>query len=188
MKHLKYLFLLIFPIVIISCSTSYEQNQVGMEKLDADLKKQFGPDAWYTSIGYSMAPDNENVYVVAVDKTDKPESMMQERWLNDAKEWQKVANVNVDVKNGKPEDYMFQLDKNNIKLAKLGELISTSKTEVEKAKSEQALKLKIAVVATNNVVLNAADRFTYTIIWEGKDKQSYSLTYGLDGSLKNKNF
>lgn len=186
-KVLPIFFIVLSALFFSGCSAPYTFDKAGMEKLNSNLIKKFGNDAWYTNVGYSTSTENEDIYVVSLDKTDNPKSLKQERWLCEDNNWQQVANVNVDIKNGAPEDYMFQLDKNGVSLGKLGELITDSKTLVQKEKNIKEPKLKIALIATSNIILNKEERITYTIIWEDAEKNTYSYTYGLDGKLKRSN-
>lgn len=184
---------LLLPAIIISifflasCNETYTFDKAGMEKVNQKVVEKFGKDAWYTTVSYAASPDNENVYVISADKCDDPATLMQERWVCQGSDWEKLANVNLDIKNGEAQDYMFQLDKNDVSLAKLGELISQSKSELAKEKNIPDAKLKIALVATNNIVIQKEDRITYTIIWKDKNNQTYSYTYSLDGKLKRSN-
>lgn len=189
MKRICSILLTLFTIFgLASCGGGYTADKAGMEKLNTDLQEKFGADAWYTIVSYSVSPDNENTYVVSVDETAKPDSKVQDRWVKQGADWDRLATVNIDIKNGQPKDYMFQLDKNNISLSKLGGLITHSQELLRNEKNIKDIKLKIAVIATNNVVLSNDDRFTYTVILEDKaSKETYSFTYNLNGELKNRN-
>lgn len=189
MKHICSILLTLVTVIgLTSCSESYTADTAGMEKMNTDLQKKFGPDAWYTIVSYSVSPDNESKYVVSVDETATPDSRVQDRWVKQGADWDRLATVNIDIKNGQPKDYMFQLGKNNISLSKLGGLITHSQELLRNEKNIKDTKLKIAVIATNNVVLNNNDRFTYTVMLEDKaGKETYSFTYDLNGELKNRN-
>jgi len=179
---------LIVTLFLQSCGKSYTHDAAGMKMLNQDLIEKFGADAWYTNVSYSVSPDNKNIYVVSADLTDNPESLTQDRWLKEDNTWQKVAKVNLDIQNGAARDYMFQLDRGHISLETLGKLITDTRTTLEKEKSLTGLKLRIAIVATSNVVLSQQERFSYTVILEDEEGNTYSATYDLDGKVRNRNF
>jgi hypothetical protein len=179
---------LIVALLFQSCGKSYTHDAAGMKMLQQDLLEKFGTDVWYTNISYSVSPDNKNIYVVSADLTDNPESLTQDRWLKEDNTWQKIAKVNLDIQNGAPRDYMFQLDHGQINLETLGQLITGTRNTLEKEKNISGLKLRIAVVATSNVVLNQNERFSYTVILEDESGNTFSTTYDLDGKVRNRNF
>ncbi len=188
MNKLILLLGIVTALFLQSCGKSYTHDAPGIKELNQDLKEKFGADAWYTNVSYSVSPDNKNIYVVSADQTDNPESLMQERWLKEGNTWQKIAKVNLDIQNGAPRDYMFQLDQGGISLETLGQLITDTRDSLQKEKGLTELKLKIAIVATSNIVLNKNDRYSYTVIFEDPENNSYSATYDLNGKIKNRNF
>ncbi len=186
----KYLGVLLAVAVLFlsACGGSYDANKQGFEKLNNDLKDKFGADTWYTSISLSKGGEGNAGYIVAVDKTDKPESMRQEKWVKMGDMWEQAANVTLDIKNGKPVDFMFQLDK-EISLPTLGGLIEQSQQKLKDEKKIWNTKLKLAIVSTNNTILSKEEKINYTVILEDKEAtNSYSFTYNLKGKLVNSSY
>ena len=184
---MKLIYLLTISLCLFatSCKTKYEQNAEGFKKLSTDLESKFGKDAWYTSISLSKAGDGNEGYIVAVDKTDDPSSLKQERWVKSGGMWEQAANVTVEVKGGQPSDFMFRLNK-EIDLSKLGEFVTTTKKTLEEEKKITNATLKLAIVSTNNTILNKSEKINYTVILTAPEGgNTYSYTYNNRGELVN---
>jgi hypothetical protein len=188
---MRNIFLSIASLIILffaACGTTYETNKQGFEQINTELKEHFGANAWYTSISYSKGGEGNSGYLLAVDKTDEPQSLRQEKWVRIGSSWEKAANVTLDIKNGKPEDYMFQLDK-EISLPTLGGLVESSIQKLKDDKKIDNASLKLAIVSTNHTILSKQDKINYTVILDDSDgENSYSFTYNLKGELINSNY
>jgi len=178
---------LLICISAISCKTKYEQNAEGFAKLSADLEKKFGKESWYTSISFSKAGEGNEGYIVAVDKTDDPSSLRQERWVKSGGIWEQAANITMEIKGGKPSDYMFRLNK-EIDLSRLGGFVETTKKKLQDEKKINDATLKLAIVSTNTTILNKAEKINYTVIYSTPDNNTYSITYNSKGDILNSNY
>lgn len=182
---MRYRIIIILSIVIslTACKSKYEQNQVGFEKLQTDLKDKFGADAYYTIVNMSAAGDETMGYTFFVDKTDAAEDIRQERWVLDAGTWMNAGYANMQIDRDNPQFYKFQLGK-EVDLAQLGQLIETSKKQfIDDGKGADPV-LKLAQVNTNNTVQDADSKYQYTVKWAQKgSKEEHSYTYDRSGKL-----
>jgi len=178
---------LLICLLAASCKTKYEQNAAGFRKLSTDLEDKFGKDAWYTSISLSKAGQDNEGYIVAADKTDDPSSLRQERWIKSGGMWEQAANVTMEVRGGKPADFMFRLNK-EIDLSKLGNFIEIAQKKLEEDKKIKGT-LKLAVVSTNTTIINKAEKINYTVILDApSDNNTFSFTYNSNGDLVNSSY
>src|SRR6478752_10392003 len=73
MQTSKLTIILFFSLLMFSCKSGFEHNKTGMEKLNKELKEEFGADAWYTSIELVNSGGSDDV--VTVDETKDPNSL-----------------------------------------------------------------------------------------------------------------
>jgi hypothetical protein len=176
---------LLLSVLLFSCKTKYEYNAEGMGKLNSVLKEKFGDDAWYTGVTIRTISADETA--VIVEETKDPNSLKQEQWMKQSDSWQKLSNVALQIQNGKPEDYMFQLDK-QASLSRLNELMQECRGKLREVEQVPDAEITFASIKSTNEVHNRNERILYTISFHSaaKDK-SYSFVFGLDGKLKDFN-
>lgn len=184
MKSLSVLPLILFAFLLSACSGSYTFEASSLDKLNTDLKTKFGEDAWYTSIVLKNNSSGKNI--VTVDVTKDPNSLRQAQWVLRG-EWEKSSDISLRIDNGKPEDYMFQLDK-EVSFKMIGKLIQQSIDQLKNEENIVDATVQTASAITKNEISNKQSGVLYTISLHSaaKDK-SYSFVYNLDGSLKDFN-
>lgn len=168
-------------IVLSSCSGGYNFSAVSLEKLNTDLKEKFGADAWYTSI---VLKDNGSgkKNIVTVDVTKDPNSLRQAQWVLRG-EWEKSTDITLRIDGGKPEDYMFQLDK-EASLNQIEKLITLSKDQLKNEESVENAEIQVASIITNNEIRTKEEGIVYTLsFFSIKENKSYSFVYDLKGNL-----
>lgn len=193
MDHNKYLPMklkwisgaLLLSVLLFSCKTKYEYNAEGMAKLNQVLKEKFGADAWYTGVTIRTVSTDETA--VIVEETKDPNSLKQEQWLKQSDSWEKLSNVTLQIHNGKPEDYMFQLDK-QAGLSKLSDLIQQCRQKLSEVEQVDDGEITFASIKSVNEVHNRDERILYTVSFhsDSKDK-SYSFVFDRNGKLKDFN-
>lgn len=171
--------------LLFSCKTKYEYNAEGMGKLNDALKEKFGPDAWYTGITIrTISPDET---AVIVEETKDPNSLKQEQWMKQSDSWEQLSNVALQIQNGKPEDYMFQLDK-QASLSKLNDLMQQCRQKLLEVEEVNDAEITFASVKSANEVRSANERILYTISFHsGAKDKSYSFVFDINGKLKDFN-
>jgi hypothetical protein len=184
MRRLKTMLLCALPFLLFSCKSGFEHNKAGMEKLAKELKEEFGPEAWYTSIELANSGGSDDV--VTVDQTKDPNSLKQEQWSQFHGFWDKKADITLSIQGAEPKSFMFQLDK-EVSLTKLGELMEQSTKQLQEKGIEDA-QVILAQIKASNQMNTKAEGIYYSISLQSKKKaKSYNFVYNLDGSLKNLN-
>jgi len=170
--------------LLFSCKSGFERNKTGMEKLSQELKEEFGPDAWYTSIEIA---GNGSDDVVTVDETKDPNSLKQEQWSQYQGFWDKKSDITLSIEGARPESFMFQLDK-EVSLGLLGELMEKSVQQLKTEKQVDDGVVTLAQVRASKQMNTKAEGIYYSISVESKKaRKSYNFVYRLDGSLKQLN-
>ena len=184
MKILQLFSFLFACFLLSSCSGGYNFNADSLTKLNTDLKAKFGEDAWYTSI--VLKDNGKGRNIITVDVTKDPNSLRQAQWVLRG-EWEKSSDITVQIANGKPEDYMFQLDQ-KVSFTQLSKLINNSIDQLKDQENIVDATVETASVISKNEIRSSESRILYTISLHSaaKDK-SYSFVYNLDGSLKDFN-
>ena len=173
-------FIILCTLFISSCAGKYNFSYLSLEKLNDDLKSKFGADAWYTSI--VMKDNGKGNNIITVDFTDDPNSLRQEQWELRG-EWEKVTDMTVRIEKGKPEDYMFQLDK-EASLLRIEKLVNLSKDVMKREDNVSDAQLKVASIISNNLVSAQEERKVYTLsFYSNTTKKNYSFVFNLNGEL-----
>lgn len=182
MRLLKTALLCSLPFLLYSCKSGFEHNKAGMEKLNKELKEEFGAEAWYTSIELANSGGSDDV--VTVDQTKDPNSLKQEQWSQFHGFWDKKADITLSIQGAEPKSFMFQLDK-EVSLPKLGELIVLSQKKLADEQDAGDSQLILAQIKASTQMNTKAEGIYYSISLESKKKnKSYNFVYNLDGSLK----
>ena len=181
MLCLKYLSLIIISFLFFSCKSGFEHNRLGMEKLDKELKDEFGVETWYTSIEIENAGSSDDV--ITIDQTTDPNSLKQEQWVQFHGIWEKKANITLSIEGAEPKSFMFQLDK-EISLGKLGELMESSIKSLTEKNIKDA-KVVLAQIKASNQMNNKQDGIYYSISLKSETAgKSFRFIYDTKGNLK----
>lgn len=182
----KLLFLtLLISVLLFSCKTKYEYNAEGMAQVTEALNSKFGADAWYTGITIRTISEKESALLAEV--TEDPNSLKQEQWTKQGDSWQKVANVALQIQNGKPQDYMFQLGK-QASLTTLNELVQKCREKLQEVEQINDGEISFASIKSNTEVRNADERILYTVSMHSPtNNKSYSFVFDQNGKLKDFN-
>lgn len=182
MRLLKTALLCSLPFLFYSCKSGFEHNKAGMEKLNKELKEEFGAEAWYTSIELANSGGSDDV--VTVDQTKDPNSLKQEQWSQFHGFWDKKADITLSIQGAEPKSFMFQLDK-EVSLSKLGELMELSMKKLSTEQGVDDSQVLLAQIKASTQMNTKAEGIYYSISLESKKKnKSYNFVYNLDGSLK----
>lgn len=181
MRYRNSLSLLLLPLLLFSCKSGFERNKAGMEKLNAELKKEFGAGAWYTSIEIAGSGSDD---VVTIDQTKDPNSYKQEQWQQYHGLWDKKADITLTIQGAQPESFMFQLDK-EVSLSRLGELMEQAQQKLRTEKQVDDGVITLAQAKASAQMNNKAEGIYYSLSIESKKaRKSFNFIYKLDGSLK----
>lgn len=173
-------------IISTGCNPPYSTDAEGMKKLEQDLIKEFGANAYYTYISY-LRLNEDDAYGVKVQVSEEKESIQQDEYLFEAGSWVRTGPMTMQLGAETPGFYKFQLG-DGVTVAKLGEMIEKSKSDFLGKYSDKTPILTLAVLNTNNTVTDANSKFRYTVILKDKNSEiTHSYTYGVDGGLLNSN-
>jgi len=175
----------LFSVLLFSCKTKYEYNAEGMAQVTEALNSKFGTDAWYTGVTIRTISEKESALVAEV--TEDPNSLKQEQWSKQGDSWQLAANVSLQIQNGKPQDYMFQLGK-QASLTTLNELIQKCREKLEEVEQISDGQVTFASIKSATEVRNADERILYTVSMHSpSNNKSYSFVFNQKGKLKDFN-
>lgn len=181
----KLLVTFFFSLLLYSCKSGFEHNKAGMEKLNAELKKEFGAEAWYTSIELVNSGGSDDI--VTVDQTKDPNSLKQEQWSQFHGFWEKKADITLSIQGAEPKSFMFQLDK-EVSLAKLGELMEQSRKRLLDEKKVDDSQVVLAQIKASSKMNSKQEGLYYSISLQSKKgNKSYNFVYNIDGNLKTLN-
>lgn len=185
MQTSKLTIILFFSLLMFSCKSGFEHNKTGMEKLNKELKEEFGADAWYTSIELVNSGGSDDV--VTVDETKDPNSLKQEQWSQFHGFWEKKADITLSIQGAEPKSFMFQLDK-EVSLSKLGELMEQSQKQLREEKKIEDSEVVLAQIKASNKMNTKQEGLYYSISLQSKKtSKNYNFVYGMDGTLKTLN-
>ncbi|WP_346237157.1 hypothetical protein ABDK00_012000 [Niabella insulamsoli] len=147
MKRLALILSVFLVHFVLSCGESGHKqaaNEDGFSAIENELKSKFGADAYYTDINVTY---NESIgNVVGVTVTKDPASLKMGQWNQTQGNWTQNQDISIEIPQGsQATDFMFQLGQ-TVSLAKLGELIETSKAQLTKEKQLQNPRLHMASV------------------------------------------
>lgn len=172
-------------VLFFSCKTTYEYNAEGMQQLTQALEERFGADAWYT--GITIRTVSNDGTAVIVEETKDPNSLKQVQWMKRGDSWEKVADVALQIHNGKPQDYMFQLGK-QASLTTLNNLMQQCREKLAELEQVTDAEITFASIKSTNEVRNRDERILYTISFHAPaNDKSYSFVFDLNGKLKDFN-
>jgi len=181
MRLYVYSVLILFFLCFASCKSGFEHNRAGMEKLNTELKNEFGADTWYTSI--ELVNNDGSDDVITVDKTNDPNSLKQEQWSQFHGFWDKKANITLSIQGAEPKAFMFQLDK-EVSLGMMGTLMERSVEKIRSEKNADDAQVVLAQVRASNQMNSKSQGIKYTVSVESKKiGKHYHFVYNLDGSL-----
>jgi len=156
-----------------------------MEKLNAELKKEFGADAWYTSVELVNSGGSDDV--ITVDQTKDPNSLKQEQWSQFHGFWEKKLDITLTINGAEAKSFMFQLDK-EVSLAKLGELMEKSQAQLKTDKGVDDAQLVLAQIKASQQMNTKQEGLYYSLALQSKKTgKSYNFVYNIDGGLKSLN-
>lgn len=177
---------LISVLSIVSCNPPYTTDTEGMKKLEQDLIKEFGKEAYYTYISY-LRLNEDDAYGVKVQVSQEKESIQQDEYLFEAGSWVRTGPMTMQLGANTPGFYKFKLG-DDVTVQKLGEMIEKSFGDFRTKYSDKEPIMTLAVLNTNNTVTDANSKFRYTVILKDKNSDiTHSYTYGIDGTLLNNN-
>jgi hypothetical protein len=182
MQTLKLIIAFFICVFISSCKSGFEYNRAGMEKLNGELKKEFGAETWYTSIVLENSGGSDDV--VTIDETKDPNSHKQEQWSQFHGFWDKKADITLSIQGAEPKSFMFQLDK-EVSLARLGDLMEQSRKQLSAEKKIDDGLVTLAEIRASNKMNTKQDGIYYSIVVESKKAgKSFNYVYDLSGKLK----
>lgn len=181
----KLILMFLFSLCMFSCKSGFEHNRTGMEKLNKELKEEFGADAWYTSIELVNSGGSDDV--VTIDETKDPNSLKQEQWSQFHGFWEKKADITLSIQGAEPKSFMFQLDK-EVSLSKLGELMELSKKKLKEEENIGDAEVVLAQIKASNKMNTKQEGLYYSISLQSKKSgKSYNFVYDIDKRLKTLN-
>ncbi len=173
--------LFIAAVFCTACNQNYTNSKESFTKIEKELKEKFGDNAYYSNISVSNGGSVGDILSVTVTKD--PASLKMEEWNKTQGNWKQTSNVTVELGSGKPEDFMFNLNK-DISISKMGELIETAKKKLANEKKITDAVVKIASVSAPQNHDKSA--LQYLIMLEPKNGgTAFSFFYDLGGNLKN---
>ncbi len=185
MRASKFILIFFFCCLLFSCKSGFEHNKAGMEQLNAELKKEFGPEAWYTSIELVNSGGSDDI--VTVDETQDPNSLKQEQWSQFHGFWEKKADITFSIQGAEPKSFMFQLDK-EVSLAKLGELMEQSVSQLKAEKNVDDAQVVLAQIKASTKMNTKQEGLYYSLSLQSKKSgKNYNFVYSIDGKLKTLN-
>jgi hypothetical protein len=185
MQMPKLIIVILFSLFIFSCKSGFEHNKVGMEKLNKELKEEFGAETWYTSVELVNSGGSDDI--VTIDQTKDPNSLKQEQWSQFHGFWEKKADITLSIQGAEPKSFMFQLDK-EVSLGKLGELMERSKKQLQDEKKIDDSEVVLAQIKASNKMNTKQEGLYYSISLQSKKTgKNYNFVYGMDGNLKTLN-
>lgn len=184
MRTLKLILALLICVCICSCKSGFEYNRAGMEKLNGELKNEFGAETWYTSIVLENSGGSDDI--VTIDETKDPNSRKQEQWSQFHGFWEKKADITLSIQGAEPKSFMFQLDK-EVSLGKLGDLMEQSRKQVLAEQKIDDGLVTLAEIRASNKMNTKQDGMYYSIVVSSKKAgKSFNFVYDLNGKLKSK--
>ena len=170
-------------ILLASCGNGVEKQPAtakGFGEIEAELKNEFGDDAYYTDL--TIMYDESIGNSIATTVTDAPESLKMGQWTYSLGNWKQTSEVTLEVPEGtKAADFMFQLN-DKINLNKLGELVEKSSHQLINEKTIDNPRLEMAFIKyPKNGNIEEAE---YMVKLEPENGgTSFSFQYQLNGSL-----
>lgn len=174
---------LISGALVLSCgqnSGNEPANADGFEKIENQIKSEFGNDAYFTEISITY---NESIgNIVGVTATTEPESMQMGQWNLTSGDWQQNSDITIEIPEGtKAADFMFQLG-TSISLRQLGELVEKSKESLKEEKQIDNARLHMAFIKYPDT--GEASRAEYVVMLQPETGgTTFTYSYKLDGEL-----
>lgn len=175
-------------LTLLSCGGSAgveSHNAKGFGDLEAELKSEFGNDAYYTDLTVMYIAELGTSINATV--TDDPASLAMGEWQNSSGSWEQTSEITLEIPDGtKASDFMYQLN-DQFSLSKLGGLVEESikSLKAEKKIDNPVLSLAFIKFPDNGDVSKAE----YVVTLEPENGgTSFTYTYSLEGELTDMNY
>lgn len=179
MKFIKCIFIFISITSITSCSNEdFTPNVNGFHKIEQDLKNEFGVNSYYTD--FSVELNSEKEHVINVTVTKDPSSLQMKGFHNSNGDWEQISEVNLELKKGEIEDYMFTLNE-TLSITKMGTLVEKSIKRLTQMKQlKNIIFYKASVEAPSN---GEKSEMLYHIQLKSKEDVYYNFRYDMKGDF-----
>jgi hypothetical protein len=174
----------IASMTVLSCgsgTSNQPANAEGFTAIEAELKNEFGDNAYYTDI--LISHDDRMGNIVSLTATKAPESLKMGQWNFMQNNWTQSSEVTLEVPEGtNAEEFMFQLN-DEINLTKVGELIEQSAKQLIDEKDIENPTLYNALIKypKNGDV----SKMEYSISMKPENGgTTFRFYYTLDGELR----
>jgi len=180
MKPIQYIFMTLSIFFMFSCTNEdFTPDEKGFKKIEQDLKNKFGEDSFYTDL--SIKYNHEEGNVIDVTVTKYPSSLKMKGFSNVAGDWEQISEVELELKKGEIEDYMFRLGR-EVSVTKIGNLVEKSMQYLTKDTQLQDITLSMASVASP--VNGKKDEMLYHIELKSLvDNTYYNFKYDMNGEF-----
>lgn len=175
-------------LTLLSCGGSAgveSHNAKGFGELEADLKSEFGDDAYYTDLNILYVASMGTSISTTV--TSDPASLKMGEWHNGLGSWEQTSEVTLEIPEGtKASDFMFQLN-DQFSLSKLGGLVEES---LKSLKAEKKIDNPILSMAYIKFPDNGdVSKAEYVVTLEPENGgTSFTYSYSLEGELLDMNY
>jgi hypothetical protein len=175
-------------LTLLSCggpAGAESHNAKGFGELEAELKREFGEDAYYTDLSILYVAQLGTSINTTVTKD--PASLKMGEWHNGSGSWEQTSEVTLEIPEGsKASDFMFQLN-DNINLSKLGGLVEESMKSLTAEKQIENPTLSLAYIKfPDNGDISKAQ---YVVQLEPENGgTSFSYFYELSGDFIEMNY
>lgn len=178
--RLKLIVLFLIGMVIFqSCKQdNYIISVTDFNKIEKDLIDKFGLDSYYTDL--SIIYDENIGHIINVVVTDKPKSLQMMGWTKSNKDWKHISEVNLKLKRGKIEDYMFTLNK-EVSIVMIENLVNTSIRDIRDKKEAKFPILSLVSITSPND--GDKSRMGYSIEIKSEIGETFDFFYNLKGDL-----
>lgn len=174
-------------LFIVSCNSGskYDQDVVGFEMIQNDLKKMFGEEAYYTDISITNSPGKGvgsgiNLHLTV---TNDPQSLKMQEWIyNSQTDWKNTADIKLEIPKGDNAiNFMYQLN-GDFDLKRIGELVENSVKKIASEKDIDNAVLDMVLLKTpDNTDVSGT---TIYIRMKSEDGgTSFNFRYALTGEL-----
>ncbi len=163
-----------------SSSSNQAANADGFAEIEADIKSEFGNDAYFTDL---VIMYDENIgNTISTTVTDDPASLKMGEWNQVQGTWTQTSEVTLELPEGtEAKDFMYQLN-DEISLKTLGGLVEQSMEKLTSEKSIENPKLEMAFI--NYPDNGDRSKAEYIVKLEpASGGTSFSFSYELNGEF-----
>jgi hypothetical protein len=178
-KSFKYL-VVAASLVLFSCGNGkkdFAENAASISALEAELKSEFGDDAYYTSISI-VGTDYGSI--LSVTETSDPSSLKMADWTYGNGAWTQSSEITLELSGGKAEDYMFKIG-DKINFETLGKIVDDAKSILKKEKEIDAKVSTILINAPDNGDFSSMEYFLN--LEPATGGTTFRFEYTLEGEL-----